>query len=63
MRSELWGASASLIQCNGLERSIISGLRVSGSNSEFGISNGAAFEVILGSLILIDVKVERVIII
>ncbi|KAA6335638.1 MAG: hypothetical protein EZS28_052946, partial [Streblomastix strix] len=42
MRAELWGASASLIQCEGLERSIISGLRVSGCKSEFGICNGAA---------------------
>ncbi|KAA6379335.1 MAG: hypothetical protein EZS28_025138, partial [Streblomastix strix] len=63
MRAELWGASASLIQCEGLERSIISGLRVSGCKSEFGICNGAAFEVTLGSLILIDIKVERVIMI
>jgi hypothetical protein len=63
MRSELWGASSSLIQCNGLGRSIISGLRVSGCNSEFGITSEAVFEVILGTLILIDVKVEKVIMI
>ncbi|KAA6357710.1 MAG: hypothetical protein EZS28_046763, partial [Streblomastix strix] len=63
MRAELWGASASLIQCEGLERSIISGLRVSGCKSEFGICNGAAFEVTVGSLILIDIKVEKVIMI
>ncbi|KAA6354955.1 MAG: hypothetical protein EZS28_049518, partial [Streblomastix strix] len=37
MRAELWGASASLLQCEVLERSIISGLRVSGCNSEFEI--------------------------
>ncbi|KAA6360777.1 MAG: hypothetical protein EZS28_043696, partial [Streblomastix strix] len=59
MRAELWGASASLIQCNGLERSIISGLRVGGNKLEYGITNGAAFEVTLGELVLIDVKVER----
>ncbi|KAA6383501.1 MAG: hypothetical protein EZS28_020972, partial [Streblomastix strix] len=63
MRAELWGASASLIQCNGLERSIISGLRVSGNKLKDGITNGAAFEVTLGELVLIDVKVERVIMI
>ncbi|KAA6402885.1 MAG: putative MAP kinase kinase family domain protein [Streblomastix strix] len=63
MRAELWGASASLIQCNGFGTSIISRLRVSGCNSEFGITSEAVFEVILGTLILIDVKVEKVIMI
>ncbi|KAA6394018.1 MAG: hypothetical protein EZS28_010455, partial [Streblomastix strix] len=63
MRAELWGASASLIQCKGLERSIISGLRVGGNKLEDEITSGALFEVINGSLILVDVKVERVILI
>ncbi|KAA6402890.1 MAG: hypothetical protein EZS28_001587 [Streblomastix strix] len=60
MRAELWGASASLIHSEGSGRSIISGLRVGGNKLEDGISNGAAFEVTLGELVLIDVKVERI---
>ncbi|KAA6384794.1 MAG: hypothetical protein EZS28_019679, partial [Streblomastix strix] len=57
---ELWGAKASLIRSQGNGMSLINGIRVNGRKLEGSFVQGSIFEVISGSLSLIDIKIKDV---